>query len=94
MAMIDSGANVNIALIELAEQLNLAVIPHNDKRSIGTAKSDDTLHIIGWIFTSGYTGPIAIVQEAAFTLLAVVHLQKKWHGSQLSVRQRSMCTPN
>ena len=79
-AMIDSGANVNVGPITLAETLQLEMIPHTDKRGIGTAKSDGLLTIIGWIFPSGYTGPIAIVKEAAFTLLAVVNLQTNGMG--------------
>jgi hypothetical protein len=74
VAMIDSGANVNVGPITLADELQLEIIPHPDKRGIGTAKSNGILTIIGWIFPSGYTGPIAIEQEAAFTLLAVINL--------------------
>ena len=73
-AMIDSGANVNVGPAALAEVLNLAIIPHTDKRGIGTAKSDNVLTTIGWISPSGFTGPIAIVKEAAFTLLTVINL--------------------
>ena len=80
MAMMDSGANVNIGPLALAEALHLAVIPHTDKRGIGTSKFNGILTIIGWIFPSGYTGPIAIVKEAAFTLLAVINLQRNGMG--------------
>ena len=80
VAMIDSGANVNVGPITLADELQLEIIPHPDKRGIGTAKSDGILTIIGWIFPSGYTGPIAILQEAAFTLLAVINLQRNGMG--------------
>jgi len=79
-AIIDSGANVNIGPPSLADALQLAVIPHADKRGIGTAKSDELLTIIGWIFPSGYTGPIAIVKDAACTLLAVINLQRNGMG--------------
>ena len=79
-AMIDSGANVNIGPPALADKLQLAIVPHTDKRGIGTAKSDGMLVIMGWIFPTGYTGPIAIVKEAAFTLLAVTNLQKNGMG--------------
>ena len=78
--MIDSGANVNVGPLALADALNLAIIPPADRRGIGTAKSDGILTIIGWIFPSGYTGPIAIVKEAAFTLLAVTNLQRNGMG--------------
>jgi len=80
VAMIDSGANVNVGSITLANELQLEITPHPDKRGIGTAKSDGVLTILGWIFPSGYTGPIAIVQEAAFTLLAVINLQRNGMG--------------
>ena len=80
LAMIDSGANVNIDPPALAKHLNLAVIPPNDKRAIGTAKIYGLLTITGWIFPTGYTGPIAIVQEAAFTLLAVINMQRNGMG--------------
>jgi len=79
-AMIDSGANVNVGPVELANALHLEIIPHTDKRGIGTAKTSGFLTILGWIFPSGYTGPIAIVKEAAFTLLAVVNLQRNGMG--------------
>ena len=79
-AMIDSGANVNVGPKAFAEAMNMAIIPHTDKRGIGTAKSNGILTIIGWIFPSGYTGPIAIVKEVAFTLLAVINLQQNGMG--------------
>ena len=79
-AMIDSGANVNIGPPALVDRLQLAIVPHTDKRGIGTEKSDGMLAIIGWIFPTGYTGPIAIVKEAAFTLLAVINLQRNGMG--------------
>ena len=80
LAMIDSGANVNIGPPALTAYLQLTVIPPTDKRSIGTAKENGVLTIVGWIFPTGYTGPIAIVKEAAFTLLAVINLQRNGMG--------------
>jgi hypothetical protein len=79
-AMIDSGANVNISSPELSKILRLEIMPHNDKRSIGTAKQGGVLRIIGWIFPTGFTGPIAIVEGAAFTLLSTAHLQRNSMG--------------
>ena len=38
MAMIDSGANVNLTPVWLAEALGLHIFPHTDGRSVGTAK--------------------------------------------------------
>ena len=91
--MIDSGANVNIGPPALADKLQLSIVPHTDKRGIGTAKSNGVLVIIGWIFPSGYTGPIAIVKEAAFTLLAVINLQRNGMGCISHMENRHVhCT--
>ena len=78
LAMIDSGANVNIGPKWLAKALGLMVVPHKDSRKIGTAKESDSLEILGWIFPYGVTGPIAIVENCSYILLAVIQLQN--HG--------------
>ena len=77
-AMIDSGANINLAPSSLAKMLGLQITPHTDGRKIGTADSEGSMVIAGWIHPRGYTGPIALVDNAAFTLLAVTELQS--HG--------------
>lgn len=75
-AMIDSGANVNVAPLSLVKTLGLPLMPHTDGRSIGTAKAQGELVIVGWIFPTGYTGPIAIVRDGVFILLSVTQLQQ------------------
>lgn len=45
LAMIDSGANVNLGPKWLANALGLIIVPHKDARKIGTAKSSDALDI-------------------------------------------------
>ena len=77
-AMVDSGANVNLGPKRLAKALGCTIIPHTDGRKIGTADAEGTMEILGWIFPRGFTGPIAIVRKAAWTLLSVGELQS--HG--------------
>lgn len=47
LAMVDSGANVNLGPKSLARALGLVMVPHADSRRIGTAKSADALVILG-----------------------------------------------
>ena len=77
-ALMDSGANVVVAPVCLAQYLGLPITPNKDGRTIGTADSDAALTIVGWIFPEGYTGAIALVRGAAFILIAVTQLQR--HG--------------
>ena len=79
-AMVDMGANVNLGPVRLAKALGLPIIPHIDGRRIGTADSEGNMDIVGWIFPRGYTGPIALVKRAAWTLLSVVQLQQNGMG--------------
>ena len=74
-AMIDTGANVNLAPIRLAKILGLHVQPHTDGHTTGTAGTDGSMVVCGWIHPRGYTGPIALVEKTAFILLSVTHLQ-------------------
>ena len=80
MVMIDSGANINLAPVWLAEALGLHIFPHTDGRSVGTAKSGGIMHIVGWIFPPAFTGPIALVEHATFMLLSVTELQRNGMG--------------
>ena len=57
-AMIDTGENVNLALIRLAKILGLHVPPHTDGRATGTAGTDGSMVVCGWIHPRGYTGPM------------------------------------
>jgi hypothetical protein len=77
-ALMDSGANVVVAPVCLAQYLGLPITSNRDGRTIGTADSDAALTIVGWIFPEGYTGAIALVRGAAFILIAVNQLQR--HG--------------
>jgi len=86
LAMIDSGANVNLGPKWLANALGLIMVPHKDARKIGTAKSSDALDILGWIFPYGVTGPIAIVEDCSYILLAVIQLQI--HGMSVSFPEK------
>ena len=79
-AMIYQGANVNLGPVQLARLLDLDIIPNVDGRTIGTADSDGVMVIIGWIFPRGYTGPIALVNNASYILLSVIQLQKNGMG--------------
>ena len=79
-AMVDMGANVNVGPVRLAKALSLPIIPHIDGRRIGTADSEGNMDIVGWIFPRGYTGPIALVKRAAWTLLSVVQMQMNGMG--------------
>ena len=79
-AMVDSGANVSLGPKRLAKALGCAIIPHTDGRKIGTADSEGSMEILGWIFPRGFTGPIAIVRKAAWTLLSVGELQSRGIG--------------
>ena len=90
-AMIDSGANVNLGPVWIAEALGLQIVPHTDTRQIGTANSAATLVIKGWIFPCGYTGPIAIVDNAAFILLSTSQLQQHGMGIHLH-HNTTVCT--
>ena len=47
LAMIDSGANVNLGPKWLTKALGLVMVPHTDSRKIGTAKVADSLVILG-----------------------------------------------
>ena len=78
MAMIDSGANVNLGPPSLATDLGLQLCPHIDTRQIGTAHSNSKLVILGWIFPTGFTGPIAIVHNCTHILISTIQLQS--HG--------------
>ena len=79
-AMVDLGANVNLGPVRLARVLSLTVVPHIDGRKIGTADTEGHMVIVGWIFPCGFTGPIALVEKAAFILLSVIQLQKNGMG--------------
>ena len=78
--MVDSGGNVNLGPKQLAKALGCTIIPHTDGRKIGTADAEGTMEILGWIFPRGFTGPIAIVRKAAWTLLSVGELQSRGIG--------------
>jgi len=83
MAMIDSGANVAIASIDLVLALGVKMRPHDDSRRIGTANKNSELIIIGWIFENMdvYTGRIAIVEnKLSYVLLSASAMQD--HGMQ------------
>ena len=80
-AMIDGGANINLGPRRLAKALGLVIVPHVDGRRIGTADTTGHMVITGWIFPRGFTGPIAIVDKAAYTLLSVSELQKNGMGA-------------
>ena len=69
MAMIDFGANINLAHVCLAEALGLHIFSHTDGRSVGTAKLAGIMHIVRWTFSLASTGPIALVVHALFMLL-------------------------
>ena len=74
-AMIDSGANISMAPLAVAEALGLKIYPPLDDRTIGTAeKSGHQLVIVGWIYPRGFTGPIALV-ETGFLLLSTCQMQ-------------------
>ena len=79
-AMVDLGANVNLGPVRLARVLSLTVVPHIDGRKIGTADTEGHMVIVGWIFPCGFTGPIALVEKAAYILLSVIQLQKNGMG--------------
>ena len=89
-AMIDGGANLNLGPSHLAKALGLEIVPHVDGRRIGTADTAGRMVIIGWIFPRGFTGPIAIVERAAYTLLSVSELQKNGMGANCPPN-RSVC---
>ena len=89
-AMIDGGANLNLGPRRLAKALRLEIVPHVDARRIGTADSAGHMVIVGWIFPRGFTGPIAIVERAAYTLLSVSELQKNGMGANCPP-SRSVC---
>ena len=80
-AMIDSGANLNLGPSRLAKALRLEIVPHVDARRIGTADTKGHMVIIGWLFPRGFTGPIAIVERATYTLLSVSELQQYGIGA-------------
>jgi len=69
---------VNLGPLRLAKALGLVIVPHTDGRRIGTADAEGHMDIEGWVFPRGYTGPIALVRKAAYTLLSVIQLQQ--HG--------------
>ena len=73
--MIDAGANVSMGPPEVAMTLGETIHPPIDDRMIGTAGGDIKLVILGWIYPEGYTGPIAMVKDAAFLLLSVGQMQ-------------------
>jgi hypothetical protein len=83
-AMCDMGANVNVGPVRLAKMLELPIIPHVDGRRIGTADAAGSMDIVGWIFPRGYTGPIALVKRAAWTLLSIMQIQQNGMGCHCS----------
>jgi hypothetical protein len=89
-AMIDGGANINLGPRRLVKALGLEIVPHVDARRIGTADATGHMVIAGWIFPRGFTGPIAIVERAAYTLLSVSELQKNGMGVNCPP-SRSVC---
>ena len=75
--MIDAGANISMGSLEIALVLGAEIHPPTDDRKIGTAeKSQHQLVILGWVYLSGYTGPIAIV-NSGFLLLSTCQMQKR-----------------
>jgi len=75
--MIDAGANISMGSLAFALALGAEVHPPTDDRKIGTAeKSQHQLVILGWVYLSGYTGPIAIV-NSGFLLLSTCQMQKR-----------------
>jgi len=75
--MIDAGANISMGSLAFATALGAEVHPPTDDRKIGTAdKSQNQLDILGWVYLSGYTGPIAIV-DSGFLLLSTCQMQKR-----------------
>ena len=75
--MIDAGANISMGSLEIALVLGAEIHPPTDDRKIGTAeKSQHQLVILGWVYLSGYTGPIAIV-NSGFLLLSTCQCKKE-----------------
>ena len=85
--MIDAGANVSIGPRQLATALGVTIHPPTDVRKIGTADKAGQLVISGWMYLEGYTGPIAIVEGAAFLLLSTSQMQKHGMGVEFPADQ-------
>jgi len=49
-------------------------------KMIGAADGEGTMEILGWIFTGGYLGAIAIGKKAAYILLSVIQRQGNGMG--------------
>ena len=64
MGMLDSGANVNIATLQLAIALGLPITDRDARRQINTADKGIALQIQGWINVGGYIGEMAVVGQA------------------------------
>jgi len=79
-AMVHLGANVNAGPLWLGRALGLQIMPHTSGWKIGTADTEGEMEIVVWIFPRGYTGPIAMVKKAAYTLLSVIQLQRNGMG--------------
>jgi hypothetical protein len=86
--MIDAGANVSMGPPEVATALGETIHPPIDDRMIGTAGGDIKLVILGWIYPEGYTGPIAMVKDAAFLLLSVGQMQACGMGCEFPSPQK------
>ena len=74
------GANTRVGPPELASLLDLLIEPHMHGRKIGTADTQGSFTILGWITIPGYAGRIVLVEGAAFLLLSVIHLQQNGMG--------------
>jgi hypothetical protein len=75
--LLDSGANVHIATLLLAQYLNLSIINFKKPVLIKTADKDSSMSAIGFIKIGGYIGDMIVVPQAGQNLISTSLLQEK-----------------
>ena len=83
-ALIDSGANVQVANQVLAKALqDIGITLRTDQGtiSIKTADKKHPIQITGWLDVGGYVGSLAVVENALYNLLSTSIVQEKGMGA-------------
>ena len=94
MAIEDSGANVNIATVDLAnEAISRGYIMENTpvREQIHTAGTDGKLRILGWLMLGGYIGKLAVSIDASFNVISTSVHQERGLGTDFNINESNTC---
>ena len=89
LALLDSGANIHIATLELVKELQLHSTYFKTPININTAGKNNIIHAIGKVDLGGYIRKMLIVPKADKNLLSVSILQE--NGLDITFTRTNFC---